>query len=233
MSQQIYKSIAAIMREVGAIGKDRKNEQQRFKFRSIDDIYNRLQPLLAKHGVFSAPQVLEMEHETGKTAKGGTMFHLWCRVQYTFFAEDGSSVEVVTIGESMDSGDKSGNKAMAAAHKYALSQVFSIPYEDMDPDEFTPEAYRNASNRITQDQYKEIKSGWWSIHKPELEGVPQEHVKERFNEWVRESTGTELSFDYSNWKNWMKDDYAKCREKLEEYASEALGESGLAATATE
>ena len=33
----------------------------------------------------------------------------------------------MTIGEAMDSGDKSANKAMSAAMKYALIEVFAIP----------------------------------------------------------------------------------------------------------
>ncbi len=51
-------------------------------------------------------------------------------VQFTFYAPDGSSVEVVTVGEAMDAGDKSSNKAMSAALKYALLQVFCIPTEE-------------------------------------------------------------------------------------------------------
>src|SRR5699024_11672405 len=52
---------------------------------------------------------------------------------------DGSSVESIIIGESMDMGDKATNKAMAAAYKYACFQVFCIPTEEMqDPDAETP-----------------------------------------------------------------------------------------------
>jgi len=41
----------------------------------------------------------------------------------------------------MDSGDKSSNKAMAVAMKYACLQLFCIPTEDMgDPDSETPPA---------------------------------------------------------------------------------------------
>ena len=52
------------------------------------------------------------------------------KVSHSFFASDGSSVEAVTIGEAMDSGDKSSNKAMSAAMKYALLEVFCVPTED-------------------------------------------------------------------------------------------------------
>ena len=58
-----------------------------------------------------------------------------CKIKFTFFAEDGTHVEAITIGEGMDSGDKASNKAMAVAFKYACFQVFCIPTEEMtDPD---------------------------------------------------------------------------------------------------
>ena len=53
------------------------------------------------------------------------------KIKYIFYAEDGTSVEAITIGEGMDSGDKATNKSMAIAMKYALFQVFCIPTEEM------------------------------------------------------------------------------------------------------
>ena len=51
-------------------------------------------------------------------------------VEFTFWAEDGSSVSCTMIGEAMDSGDKASNKAMSTALKYALMQMFMIPTEE-------------------------------------------------------------------------------------------------------
>lgn len=63
-----------------------------------------------------------------------------CKIKYTFFAEDGSSVYAIVIGEGMDTGDKATNKAMSIAFKYACFQVFCIPTEEMqDPDAERPE----------------------------------------------------------------------------------------------
>ena len=135
----IYESITKIMEEIPAIGKEKKNLQQGFKYRGIDDVMNALQPLLAKHKVFIAPEVLEQTREERTTAKGGTLIYSICKIKYTFYAEDGSSISSTTIGEGMDSGDKATNKAMAIAMKYALFQVFCIPTEEMkDPDAETP-----------------------------------------------------------------------------------------------
>jgi hypothetical protein len=137
----IYQSIAAIMTDVDAIGKDRKNAQQGFSFRGIDDVYNSIHPILAKHGVFTVPEVLENTSEELTTKSGGVMIHRVMKIKYTFFAADGSSVFAIVIGEAMDTGDKSANKCMSIAHKYAFFQVLSIPtLDDSDPDAVTPPA---------------------------------------------------------------------------------------------
>lgn len=132
---EIYTRMASVMAEIGAIGKDSRNQQQGFNYRSIDAVYNALNPLLAKHSIFTTPEVLDKTREE-RTNKNGTVLAFTClRMRYTFWAPDGTSVACVVEGEGMDSGDKSSNKAMAIAHKYALLQTFCIPTEDQkDPD---------------------------------------------------------------------------------------------------
>ena len=132
---QIYALMGKIMAEIGHVGKDSKNEQQGFKYRSIDAVYGAIHPLLGKYGVFLSPEVLSKTREE-RTNKNGTVLAFTClRMKYTFYAPDGSSVSCVVEGEGMDSGDKSSNKAMAVAHKYALLQTFCIPTEEAkDPD---------------------------------------------------------------------------------------------------
>ena len=70
----------------------------------------------------------------------GNLIYSVLKVKYTFYAEDGSHVSAVVQSEGMDSADKSSNKAMSAACKYALFQVFNIPTKELiDPDATTPE----------------------------------------------------------------------------------------------
>lgn len=139
-SGEIYKLIPKIMQTVGAIGKGRRNTQQGYQFRGIDDVYNAMQGPLAEHGVFVVPSVTDRIREERPTRDGkGTLFYTTLTVRHTFYAPDGSSIEAVTVGEAMDSGDKSSNKAMSAAMKYALIEVFSIPTEgDNDTENHTP-----------------------------------------------------------------------------------------------
>lgn len=146
--KKIYSAIIGVMSEVGAVGKNGFNQQQKFKYRSIDDVMNALQPAMIKNGVFVVPQILDQKREERVTIKkdqytkenkeSHLMFSI-CTIKYTFYAEDGSSVECIVVGEGMDSSDKATNKAMAIAFKYACFQVFCIPTEEMhDPDADTP-----------------------------------------------------------------------------------------------
>lgn len=145
---KIYESISNVISEIGAIGKTKKNQQQGFMYRGIDDVMNALQPILSKHRVFIVPQVLEQTREERQTTKGGLLIYSICKVKYTFFADDGSSFEAIVIGEGMDPGDKATNKAMSIAFKYACFQVFCIPTEEMlDPDSDTPEPQPKKSQK--------------------------------------------------------------------------------------
>ncbi len=166
----IYQSITKIMEEVPSIGKTQKNKTQGFMYRGIDDVMNALQPLLAKNKVFIVPEILEQTREERTTSKGGNLIYSICKIKYKFYAEDGSSVEAITIGEGMDSGDKATNKAMAIAMKYALFQVFCIPTDEMkDPDSETPEQSTKKSsvtdNKISEADAKKVEAmmkemGW-------------------------------------------------------------------------
>lgn len=132
---QIHELIGKAMREIGAIGKDSVNSQQKFKYRGIDAVYNALNPVMAKYGMFICPEVLDQQREERQTANGGLLKYTILTIKYTVYAPDGSNIAVTVVGEGMDSGDKSSNKAMSIAMKYAMFQLFFIPTEDLkDPD---------------------------------------------------------------------------------------------------
>lgn len=140
---KIYTAIPAIMDEIGHIGKDKKNQQQGFMFRGIDQVMNTMKPLMAKHGVFAVPEVIETQRSERTTKSGGNLIYTILKIKYHFVASDGSQVCAIVVGEGMDSADKSSNKAMAVAFKYACFQVFCIPTEEMakdDPDGYSPES---------------------------------------------------------------------------------------------
>jgi len=149
----IHQSIIAIMNDVEAIKKDRENKTQGFRFRGIDDVYNAVHPLFAKHGVYSTPIVMDDRTEERVTKSGSNMIYRVLRIKYTFYTTDGSSVDAIVNGEGMDSGDKSSYKAMAGAHKYAILQVLMIPTEDMeDPDKDDENTKQNDAIKSLKDK---------------------------------------------------------------------------------
>lgn len=138
--KNIYEAMAAVMEDCGAVAKNERNEKQKYKYRGIDAVMNALNPALRKNKVFVVPEVLEQSREERQSREGNTLIYSITKVKYTFYAEDGSSVSAVVIGEGMDSGDKSMNKAMSAAFKYACFQAFCIPTEEMqDSEKDSPE----------------------------------------------------------------------------------------------
>lgn len=140
---KVYAAIAAVMAEIGTegISKDRKNAQQGYQFRGIDDVYNALNPILAKNRLVILPRVTSHSQQERQTKSGGNLFYTTVTAEFILAcAEDGSTVTISTCGEAMDSADKSTNKAMAAAYKYAAMMAFCIPTEgDHDADGTTHE----------------------------------------------------------------------------------------------
>lgn len=135
----IYESIAEVQADVDFIGKNKQVQSGgSYKYRGVDQVLNTLHPLFAKHKVFAVPEVLElMFREHRETKSGGAVVYQALKVKYTFYAEDGSNVSAVVVGEAMDSGDKVSNKCMSVAYKYACFQILSIPTEETaaDPDD--------------------------------------------------------------------------------------------------
>lgn len=136
----IYSAIPAIMSEIPSICKDRKNADQGYNFRGIDDVYNAVNPILAKHQVFMRADIQDVKREERPSRSGGILAFVQVRVCYSFVASDGSFVSTDSLGEGMDSGDKATAKAMSIAQKYALLQMFCIPTADQkDPENDNPE----------------------------------------------------------------------------------------------
>lgn len=148
MDKMIFSKIPAIMADVPTIGKNRKNQAQGYQFRGIDDMYNELHEIFVRHKVFFTSKVLNSEREERQTKSGGTMIYSTIDVEFTFYAEDGSSIISVMKGEAMDSGDKASNKAMSTALKYALMQLLMIPTEDLKDTEYESPEVKPKSNVV-------------------------------------------------------------------------------------
>ena len=138
---KVYQAIGAVSADMATTGiaKGRKNEQQGYKFRGIDEVFNALAPSLVKNGLVILPRMVGRTVTERTTQKGAVLFYVVVDAEFDFVStEDGSKHTIRTFGEAMDSGDKATNKAMSAAYKYAAFQAFCIPTEgDNDADATT------------------------------------------------------------------------------------------------
>lgn len=156
-TQHVYSAIAQVMATIAkqGISKDRKNDQQGYAFRGIDDVYNALAPILSEAQLCVLPYVKSREVLERQTRSGGALFYVTVAVDFALVsAVDGSTHTISVVGEAMDSGDKATNKAMSAAYKYACMQAFCIPTEgDNDADKVTHEV---APNTVTKNEIQVI-----------------------------------------------------------------------------
>ena len=163
MSALVYQAINAVAAElaVSGIAKTRHNEQGNYAYRGIEDVLSALAPLLATHKLCILPRVLEREAIPRK--QGASEQRVLLRVAFELVsAIDGSSHRVESFGEALDDSDKGTAKAMSAAYKSAMLQVFCIP---------VPEEEANGSltrivagKRVSADPAPEPPEGWesWS-----------------------------------------------------------------------
>jgi hypothetical protein len=128
--QGIFNKMHLIMSEIGVIGKEGRNDFQKYSFRGIAQVVDALTPLLVKHGVIMIPQYGSLQlhgQDKGFTAT--------CNLQLGFICiEDGSNMFYQSVGQGADSGDKAANKAMTAAFKYALCHGLGIRENEVGTD---------------------------------------------------------------------------------------------------
>jgi hypothetical protein len=153
---KVYQAINQVQSDLAksGIAKDRTNQQgSSYKFRGIDDVYNAVSPLLAKHGLCILPRMISRQCLERQTAKGNAIFYVTVEAEFDFVsAEDGSKHTVRIFGEAMDVSDKATNKAMSAAYKYAAFQAFAIPTEgDNDTETHTHEIASGLSESAIAD----------------------------------------------------------------------------------
>lgn len=129
----VYAAFTAAMNEIGAVGKDSRNEQG-WMFRGIDAVMNAVGPAFRKHGLFILPEVLD--HNLVATPRGTKtpVISVIVKVRYSVVHSDGSSFSGVVMGEGNDFSDKATAKSLSVALRTFLIQSLVLPTHDEDPD---------------------------------------------------------------------------------------------------
>jgi len=139
--KNIYTAISAVMAEVGYVQKGGKMQYgDKYTYAKESDFIAAVRPALVDHGVVVHPAgVTQLNQDDYATNRGGLMNRDTAIFVYHFHhGESDTGFDVSVLGQGADSGDKSANKAMTAALKYALRQTLLIETGD-DPDDTASE----------------------------------------------------------------------------------------------
>lgn len=127
----VHVAFNRVKRDVGAVGKNRRNEAQNYSFRSIEDFIDAVSPVLAWHGVIMLPNIVEHRlyhfERTTNNDRRSTSTVATVTTEWHVIGPMGDSFTFRTVGEGADTADKATNKAMSAAFKYAMAQGMAIP----------------------------------------------------------------------------------------------------------
>lgn len=122
---RVFAAIAAVMRDVMPVAKDKENQQQRYKFRGVDDAMSAMAGPMRAHGLFILPSIADHHAER----RGEKMTHVNITMRYHVYGPAGDCLTAEVPGEASDFADKATNKAQSAALKYLLFTLFMIPVD--------------------------------------------------------------------------------------------------------
>lgn len=122
---------------------DRVTGTAGYAFASVDSMSDVIRPAMAAHGVVMYPRAVEViecqQYVRDRVSNSGETYQTiqWRTVvKVTWHVADNREVMTLeSVGEALDTSDKSANKAQTSARKYAMIQLFNISTGDeRDPD---------------------------------------------------------------------------------------------------
>src|SRR5882762_7520208 len=143
MSAKIAAKMAGAMKEIDAVTKKGRNENQKYNYVRAADVANEVRTALVNNGIAFTYDVSECRNWEKASNSGSMLNYCHIKVDCLFIdSESGESVTAGAVGWGMDSGDKAPYKAMTGALKYIMRMTFLIP------DESDPESEKEESPRM-------------------------------------------------------------------------------------
>lgn len=151
----LAEKISYITGNIGAIEKEVKRDSTvKYAFRGIDDVMNRLNPMLAEQGITLQNKVLSYAL-TPRSYEKYNSYSKETEIKHSFYAtvhialvfSDGKETETwEEVAMSEDHSDKALTQAMSMAYKYAITRKFCILTKDLvDPDGLIPQRVTDQS----------------------------------------------------------------------------------------
>lgn len=133
--RSLVRKLNEIMKKVGYLQKQGRNEQQKYNFIQEADVINAVRDLMIEKNLMIFQETEEIIVTQSGTTKGGAQKMLTTiKMKYTIVDGDSGEEKVIsTGGQGEDTGDKGIYKATTGANKYGLLKLFQIPTGD-DPE---------------------------------------------------------------------------------------------------
>jgi len=132
--QKLAKKFVEVMHECSHVVKTGTNDFHRYKYATANDVLEKVNASLTKHGIASVvtPALLSVQEVT--TAKGNTERLATVEVTVMLIdSESGESFSIKGLGSGQDAGDKALAKAQTMALKYCYMASLAIATGD-DPE---------------------------------------------------------------------------------------------------
>jgi hypothetical protein len=159
-SWNLFKKMLHIENEIQTVKKELTVKLPNGTYKAVGeiDVLNAVKPIEFKYGVKSLPISREVVELKETETKSGTV-NQFIRVKatYRFINVDNPSetLDIESLGDGVDSGDKSSGKAQTYADKYALLKAYKIATGD-DPDQDGSEEQKTIIKLVSKEQIEII-----------------------------------------------------------------------------
>lgn len=140
-TENIETAILEVYKQVGYVTKQWSKEGGvSFAYAGEAALIEALRPAMVEAGITMRVvdvDYIEADHYPTSSGKSMNRTRLRATVRFTH-SPSGTNIDVRSVGEGADLGDKSTPKALTGAYKYAIRQTFMIETGE-DPDHETPE----------------------------------------------------------------------------------------------
>lgn len=138
MPESIAKAVCQVMGKITRISKDNENKFDNYKFTSVDDFIESVNPLCADAGLFILQDESKPPEFMEKEGKSGTQRVIWFEFEFTLVSDKGDMYGPLRKSVFVPS---TGAQAFGSAQSYALKQflrsLFLIPTGDKDDPDIT------------------------------------------------------------------------------------------------
>lgn len=154
---EVLAAVAAAAGEMQKVGKDGKNEHDRYDFASIDSFLSLVRPILSKHGIIVTMDETSIEDFT---RKGKYQENDWMRMRWQFIVWHSSGQHLPPSFRTVEV-LRNGAQAYGSGQSYALKQflraLFQISTGDKDDADIEVKQDGLAGNgMLTEEQIAEL-----------------------------------------------------------------------------